>query len=51
MPALTESDLRARGHQIVREVEGINVVNGVLKVNETVYAHSDSRKFGQASVF
>ena len=44
--------LESVGHRDLREnPEGLNVVNTVLKINETVYAQSDNRNGGEAAFY
>ncbi|XP_067666065.1 glutathione hydrolase 1 proenzyme-like [Haliotis asinina] len=44
-------DLKKIGHNMVKVTEGLSVVQAVAKVNDEIFAHSDSRKAGKAALF
>ncbi|XP_071112216.1 glutathione hydrolase 1 proenzyme-like [Haliotis cracherodii] len=44
-------DMKKRGHNMVKVTEGLSAVQAVAKVNDEIFAHSDSRKSGKAALF
>ncbi|XP_046584344.1 glutathione hydrolase 1 proenzyme-like [Haliotis rubra] len=44
-------DMKKMGHNMVKVSEGLSVVQAVAKVNDAIFAHSDSRKGGKAALF